>query len=204
MLKKTQGFIISILMFLSVFSLGFASWTIAHELEPIDISGSFQVDDVKRDNYVTIEITEGPKSNQDGFFTSDDNQRNKIKMNVTIDIVSFMELFANQDVKSVQVSFTLAYAANVTASTTVFNYLTTSVTQDGKEVIHSFTKENYQPILTINLSGEALSSNPTFEIVFAFENVDASYFTSSISPFTQSGSIFTVTSRLSILEEEVA
>lgn len=203
MMKKSHTFIICILMFFSIFSVGFASWTIVFNPETV-AKGTIETDTVEKNNYITFAITEGPKSNQDGFFTSDSGQRNKIKLDASIDLVSFMSIFSNGAVNSVQASFVLTYAENVTASTTVFEYIKTTVTMNEETVEHNYQIINNQPTLTINLSGDILTTNPNFEIIFAFENLDASYFTSSISPFTQSGSIFAVTARLSVLNEEVA
>lgn len=108
---RIQYSIFIILAFLSIMSVGFASWVTANDSPISSIEGSIQVDDVIESNeYITNVSPTKLKFYKTGFVTNEGSisQTGTMSIELTIDIKKCKETF--KDVTSLNLYFTTTYS----------------------------------------------------------------------------------------------
>lgn len=197
MLRKYNTILICLLCFLAIFSTGFASWTISHEFQPIDVKGNIVVDDVVRfGDYVTTKSISSLKYTKDGFIGSD-KTIGMIQISVDFNLTKCREVFGNDT--TIQIEFTLGYQDIKPQEYDVLSCIQFATASTKESVLISKTNTNILPIY-IDLNTYASNSILPVEIVYQFHITDLAYFTESSSPLVQnSESIFNLGVTLSVL-----
>lgn len=197
MLRKCHTILICLLCFLAIFSTGFASWTISHEFQPIDVKGNIIVDDVVRfSDYVSTKSISSLKYTKDGFIGSD-KTIGTIDISVDFNLTKCREAFGNDAI--IQIEFTLGYQGIKPQTYDVLSCIQSATASTEESVLISKTNTNILPIY-IDLNAYAAISLLPVEIVYQFYITDLSYFTEPSSPLVQSStSIFNLGATLSVL-----
>lgn len=197
MLRKYHTILICLLCFLAIFSTGFASWTISHEFQTIDVKGNIVVDDVVRfADYVTTKSISSLKYTKDGFIGSDKTM-GTIEISLDLNLTKCREVFGND--ATIQIEFTLGYQGVRPQAYDVLSCIQSATASTEESVLISKTNTNILPIY-IELNAYTSVSLLPIEIVYQFHITDLAYFTESSSPLVQSStSIFNLGATLSVL-----
>lgn len=197
MLKKYNTIFICLLCFLAIFSTGFASWTIVHEFQPIDVKGNIVVDDVVRfGDYVTTKSISSLKYTKDGFIGSDKTLGN-IQISLDLNLTKCREVFGSD--ATIQIEFTLGYQDVTPQEYDVLSCIQSAIASTSDSVLVSKTNTNILPIY-IDLDAYASVSVLPIDITYQFHITDEKYFTESSSPLVQnSATIFNLGATLSVL-----
>lgn len=195
-----------LLMLTSLFSVGFASWTITYSYSVAEVSGSFEADDVvESKNFIEIEVIDVLKYNSSGFMNPD-RTRDSIVVRGTVDLNGCRTSFENST--QIQIELKLKYADNISTTYNLFNKIeSTTATQkipSNKDLSLSTAVDSsyYKAQIVINLhNSEYLSQNEfSFELSFNFFIEDSSYFSDANSPLSKSNtSLFKLTSVVSAM-----
>lgn len=179
-MKKYLGTLLMILMSISMFSIGFASWTIVNPLDEASSAGTFESDDVIRfDDYITYSDVELLKYNKDGF-VGDNPYVSTIKSTITVDIIKCKEVFG--DLSTIQIKVNLKYAEIPNGTSNVdylpiFGKITTNAYKDNSNLkITTTIKESEYCEVVLTLTGNQLSqSTYSFDLAYTLA-LDETYF----------------------------
>ena len=216
-MKGIKLMLITLLMFISIFSIGFASWII-QEPEYSSTSGSIQVDDSRDNTYVVFGNIAGIEYTKNGFVKEKVNgeyeEKNKITIPVTIQLNTFKQDFdpnGENDNLELKVRFTLklseALESNDELIKDIFNdkyFSKVSVLENNDEIefTNSFDANGYELYvdITFALGGKVEDIlQKEYKLVFELNGGNMAkdkLFTDEKSPFTNANASNEATSHV--------
>lgn len=200
-----------LLMITSLFSVGFASWTISYSYQEAEISGSFEADDViESKDFMTLNLTKTLRYSKGGFLNSD-KTKDSLIINGTVDLTKCRTSFDNST--KIQIELNLKYADSINTSYDLSAYPllnkidstnATRILPSDKDISSglSITKDssNYKVQIEIILSEYIGVSTFSFELSYNFIIEDSTYFSNTNSPLSKNNtSLFKLTSVVSAM-----
>lgn len=163
MKRKIKLSILSFLSFVSMFSVGFASWTITGGSSSNETTSSIAVDKVERPTLVTINITEELQYFGNGFVDGG----NDLKATAIINLDNCVSYLLDEDVTSLKLAIkvSLDYVSGITKD----NYLISLADLEIKEKEGITVVDNTVYINIDNTSSGAVS----FDITYTFNMSDS-------------------------------
>ncbi len=184
---RMQYFILIILSFMSIISVGFATWVTTNDIAATDeITGIIEVEDVLKSNdYITCETNQISKFGffKTGFVDKDGNVSSigKINIPIIINIENCKNKFKNCTALEIDLSFESKnlYLFNSENNLT----LSMTVLKDELEIESSQTSNNTTLLSIFDISNfNDLSNNITIYAIYNFQILNKDYFVNTIYP----------------------
>lgn len=177
MVKKQSVFLILILCFFSLFSMGFASWHINVELTDQYASGVISVDDVIRfDDYVSFEDITILKYTNNGF----EEDGNTLVINAKINLQKCRANLGSDT--TIQLKFQLTYFNNnVNNDYDILSCITKTTAIANLDNVKKGTTNNSEVIVELPLT-KFNQNEISVTITYLFEANDLKYFNNENSP----------------------
>lgn len=221
MLKPKFLTFLCLLMTLSLFSVGFATWTISQDsyVSSPEDPALLETDDVHQIEYVTLTIKDHLHYTQKGFIEQsvDENGvattvlKNKLVVNVNINVLEYSKHFKEFGGAKLDLTFSLfeentkydIFGGTEISIENVVVYNEAWEKLDETPNVEMTKKTVKDPFTTFSLESNNLGSNNiNFDLVIEFNISDSKVFSEEDSPFTTEESLFNLTSLLSFLEEK--
>lgn len=202
MKNKLIGMIVSLLMLVSIISVGFASWQLGYGEASNSISGSFNADDVVQSNqYINVPVPTALKYNKDGFIGTNDRYTSSIVCeNIAVYVANSLAKF--KGIQEIELIINLDYIDLEASDMNIFESQYLTVYLDGvllNEDKITRTETGIRIVDSILISDYEEDNIPSIvykKIEYKFELTDE-FFTSDTSPlWTKSAPVFTMKSSL--------
>lgn len=196
---------LTILMLISLFSVGFASWTISYSYT-VSVDGSFEVNDaISSSEFIEIETVEVLQYTKSGFIGSD-KTRDSLIISGTVNLDKCRLSFSSSS--KIQIELKLSYSSAISTTYDIFSNIESVNAYQKLPIEHDLAINNeyntnsYSISLSISPSIDEYKAEEsfTFLISYNFKIDDINYFTDEASPLSKSNaSLFKLSSVVSSL-----